>query len=135
MGSFLDPAVLSAIVLAVLGLIGTYVTNRQNKIGAKATNALNERTVDREEWREYVDRQDTERLRLEKRIEDLETRLEAEVAARKKAEDRAEAADLRAERAEKRAEALGRRVTQLEETLRKHGIPVPPPTDLPDDYP
>lgn len=149
MKSFLDPAVLSAIVLAVLGLVGTYITNRQNRAGAKATEALtsrqtmlDERAVDRQDFKDYVERQDIERARLEKRIADqdlriaeLETRLEAEVDARQRAEDRAEKADARAERAEKRADALARRVTQLEKTLREHGIPVPPPVDPPNGSP
>lgn len=115
----MNPAIWSAIVTTLGLIVIALIADRQSKRGARATNALAERVVDREDFDAVMTRMERDLERSDKRITDLETRLEAEVTAREKAEERAE-------RAEKRAAALERRVTQLEEVLRQHDIPVPP---------
>lgn len=124
-----DPAVLSALVIAIGSLLVAVVTQRQNRKGAAATNALTARVVDREDFDAVMTRMEKDLERSDKRITDLEKRLEAEVDAREKAEARAARAEQRADAAEKRATRLERRVTQLERVLREHDIPVPPVTD------
>lgn len=131
-----DPAVLSALVIAIGSLLVAVVTQRQNRKGAAATNALTARVVDREDFDTVMTRMEKDLERSDKRhaeqdarITQLEARLEAEVDAREKAEARAVRAEQRADAAEKRATRLERRVTQLERVLREHDIPVPPVTD------
>ncbi len=119
-----DPGVYAALVAGVFSVIALVITTRQNRKGAEATNALNERVVDRDDFEAVMTRMERDLERSEKRITDLETRLEAEVDARERAEERAVGA-------ERRAAALERRVTQLEEVLRQHDIPVPPPPPNP----
>lgn len=115
----MNAAIWSAIISGLTLVAVAVLTNRSNKKGADATNALQERVVDREDFQLYTERQDRERERLEQRIADLENRLEAEVTAREKAEERAAVAEKRANAAEKKATELERRVTQLEQENEK----------------
>lgn len=121
-----DPAVLSAVVIALGSFLVAVVTNRQNRAGAKATNTLSERVVNREEFDSIMDRLEKENTRSEIRISHLEDRLEEEAKLRAEADQRAIEAEKRAARAEERAAQLERRVTQLEEALERNHIPIPP---------
>lgn len=128
-----DPALWSSLVIGLGGIFVAIFTTRQNRRAAEATNKLEKRVVDRGDFESVMSRMEADLARSDRRIDDLEARLEAEVTAREKAEERAEQAEeragraeKRAERGEKRADALERRVTQLEEVLRQHDIPVPP---------
>lgn len=111
--------ILSGLITVIGGITVVVLTNRSNRKGAEATETLAERVVDREEWESYTIRQDVERERLERRIADLERRLEAEAVAREKAEQRATAAEQRADAAEKKAAELEERVTHLEQENEK----------------
>lgn len=122
----MEPTVLSAIVIALGSLAVALVTRSQNKAGAKATNELNERVVDREDFREVVDNLRLDLKRTHEKVEELEQRLEKEAELRAEADRRAVAAEQRAEVAEKRAELLERRVTLLEMVLTSNNIPIPP---------
>lgn len=121
-----DPAVLSALVIALGSLAVAVVTQRQSRKGADATNALTARVVDREDFDTVMTRMEKDLERSDKRITQLEARLEAEVVAREQAEARAVRAEQRADAAEKRVTRLERRVSQLEQELLEHDIPVPP---------
>lgn len=121
-----DPAVLSAIVIALGSLAVAIVTQRQNHKGVAATTALTARVVDREDFDTVMTRMEKDLERSDKRITQLEARLEAEVVAREQAEARAIRAEQRADAAEKRVTRLERRVSQLERELLDHDIPVPP---------
>lgn len=122
----IDPAVLSAIVIAAGSLAVSFVTSRQNRRGAAATNAVAARVVDREDFDAVMTRMENDLTRSDKRMTDLETRLEIEVTARAAAEERAIQAEDRALQAEARAQRLERRVTQLEAILRAEGMTIPP---------
>lgn len=131
----MEPAVLSAIVIALGSLAVAVVTSRQNHKGAAATTALTARVVDREDFDTVMDRMQNDLDRNDKRMADLESRIEVEVAARTAAEERAIHAEQRALLAEERAQRLERRVTQLEELLRTEGISVPTPEPHPAEDP
>lgn len=114
-----EATVASGIFSGIVLIAVTLITARNNRKGEKATETLAERVVDREEWESYTQRQDAERERLERRIADLERRLETEVTARKAAERRATEAERRADAAERKATDLEERVTHLEEVNEK----------------
>lgn len=122
----MDPQTLSAIVISLGSLAVAIITSRQNRQGAKATNALTERVVDREDFESVMTRLEAENQRMSKRQDVLESRLEEEAKLRAEADARAVAAEQRAIVAEERANRLERRVTQLEDALRQNQIPVPP---------
>lgn len=122
----MNPAVWSALITASGLFLIAVITNHQNKRGEKATNALAARVVDREDFDAVMTRMEKDLERSDKRITDLERRLEAEVDAREKAEARAVRAEQRADEAERRGARLEKRVSQLEQVLRDHDIPVPP---------
>lgn len=133
----MQPAVASALVLAAASLLVGLLTYRNNRAGQNATNVIESKKVDLEEFREVqtrnekaLERADKEREADRARIERLEEALMEERQAREAADERAAAAETRAQRAEQRAERLERRVTQLEQVLRDHDMSVPPP--LPD---
>lgn len=127
---------LSGLFVLVGTVITAVLTSRSNRKGAEATaklakdaNNLSERVVDREDFDAVMTRMEKDLERSDKRITDLERRLEAEVTAREKAEERAVAAEKRADEAERSTSRLERRVSQLEQVLRDHDIPVPPVVD------
>lgn len=115
----MTPAVWSAIVIALGSLAVAVVTNRQNQKGAKATNALTERVVDREDFQAIVDELRESLTDVRTELAEVKRALAEEVTARREAERRAQ-------RAEDQAARLERRVSQLEQVLRDHDIPVPP---------
>lgn len=129
----MSPVVWSAIV-TTLGVVAVTLLNvRQTRKGNAATNALAERVVDREDFNAVMtrmeadlERSDRRASEQDKRITQLEARLEAEVDAREKAEARAVRAEQRADAAEQQTTRLERRVSQLEQVLRDHDIEVPP---------
>lgn len=135
----MNPALASAIVTTLGVLIVGLLTYRQNRKGAAATNALNqranelaERVVDREDFETIVEQLRTSLADVRSELAQVKRDLAAEVAARREAEKRATAAERRAEAAERRADAaekrvdlLQRRVVQLERVLREQDIPVP----------
>lgn len=125
----MDAGVISALVIAAGSVLVAVVTTRQNRQGQKATEKLNERVVNREDFEKVMDRMDKDLVRYEKRVGDLENRLDDEVKERMKADDRASEAEKRAERVEKHAERLEKRVRQLVAVLEEHDIPVPPMPD------
>lgn len=98
----------------------------EERANARAS-AVAERVVDREDFDAVMTRMDRELDRSDKRMGELEGRLELEVTARAKAEERAIQAEERALQAEARAQRLERRVTQLEAILRAEGMTIPPP--------
>lgn len=113
----MNPAVQSALISS-LALIGVaLITYRQTRKGSKATDALAQRVVDREDFESVMTRMEADLQRSDKRITELESRLEAEVAARKEADNRAAAAEKRASAAERRVTQLTKRVKQLEDEL------------------
>lgn len=124
----MEPAVLSALIIAGGSLVVALLTVRQNRKGAAATNVLSERVVDREDFDSVMSRMETALQRADKRVDDLEARLDIESEARRVADARAIAAEASAARAEERATILERRVTLLEQVLTSHDIPVPPLT-------
>lgn len=113
----MNPAVQSALVSAA-GLVAVaLIVYKQTRKGEKATTALQERVVDREDFDAVMDRMETALERADKRITELESKLEAEVRARKEADGRAAAAEKRASAAERRVTQLTKRVKQLEDEL------------------
>lgn len=127
---------LSGLFVLVGTVITAVLTSRSNRKGAEATaklakdaNNLSERVVDREDFDAVMTRMEKDLERSDKRITDLERRLEAEVTAREKAEARAVEAERRADEAERRATRLEKRVSQLEKALEDNHIPVPPIPD------
>lgn len=136
----MTPAVWSALVISVGSLIVAIITSRQNQKGAKATNALTERVVDRGDFQAIVDELRESLTDVRNELAQVKKDLAAEVEARREAESRAtaaeqraKAAELRADAAEKRVDQLQRRVVQLERALGDRDIPVPPGADeIPD---
>lgn len=149
----MNPAVASAIVTTIGVIVVGVLTYRQNRKGAAATNALNqranelaERVVDREDFETIVAQLRTSLADVRTELAQVKEDLAAEVKARREAETRAADAERRAEAAERRAEAAERRagqaerratrlelrVGQLERVLRDAQIPVPPVGDEPD---
>lgn len=114
-----DPAVLSAVVIALGSLAVAVVTRNQNIKGAAATNALSSRVVDREDFQAIVEELRQSLVDVRAELADVRLELKSESAARERAERRAGDA-------ERRAVRLERRVSQLEQVLREHDIPVPP---------
>lgn len=125
--------VLSALVVAGFSAVVGIVTLRQNRKGAKATEALEqkntelaERTVAKEEFdsivRELRESLNTVKADLREVEQEMETEVEARRAAERRAaeaERRAAAAERRAEDAERRGVELERRVGDLERELRE----------------
>jgi predicted RNase H-like nuclease (RuvC/YqgF family) len=131
-----NAAIYSTLLTVIGGVVIALITKRQNERGQRATTALAERTVDREEF-------DSITRELRQTITDLRDDLKAmrdelaeEVEERRKADDRAAEAERRADDAvrradvaERRVDRLQRRVDQLERVLRDRHIPVPPVLD------
>lgn len=113
----MNPAVQSAIVSGGFLVLIALITYRQTSKGTKATHALEQRVVDREDFESVMTRMEADLQRSDKRITELESRLEAEVKARKEADGRAAAAEKRASAAERRVTQLTKRVAQLESEL------------------
>ncbi len=122
----MQSAVLSSLIIASGSLLVALLTMRQNRKGAAATHVLSERVVDREDFDSVMSRMQNALERSDKRVDELEARLELETKARMAADARAVAAEKRAVRAEERATILERRVTLLEMVLTSNNIPVPP---------
>ena len=122
----MNPAIWSAIVTTLGLVVIALIADRQSKRGARATNALAERVVNREDFAAIVAELRTSLAEVKADLKSVETELESEVVARKDADARAERAERRAIAAEERATALERRVTQLEQVLRENGIDPPP---------
>ncbi len=114
----MNPAVLSSLVLAAGSVAVALLAYRQTAKGNKATTSLQERVVDREDFDSVMTRMEASLARADKRIDELEARLESEVTARERAEERANRAERRADVAEREVARLKERVAHLEGELR-----------------
>ncbi|WP_134739989.1 hypothetical protein [Nocardioides sp. 503] len=137
----MNPAVQSAIVSSVVGLLIWYGTNRANRRSQAATNALESRKVDQGDKSVNLSVLKESLDALQGRVDGLVIDLNDEKRARMRAERRAEEAEQRAKDAERRAGIAARnagelaersarleeRVAQLEDTMRATGIAIPPP--------
>jgi NAD-specific glutamate dehydrogenase len=115
-----DPGVASALVVAVGGLVVSLVTNRNNRRGQQSTSEIEGRRVGRDEF-------DSITRELRESLDDVKKELADERDLRAKSDERAAAADERAKTATAATRRLVRRVEQLENVLRDHDMPVPPP--------
>lgn len=108
---------LATIVVALLALSGVLYTQRVAKRSSERQSAIDERLGAQRETREdfttLYDRLEKQLNQALTEIAELKKRLDAEVNAREKAEERANRAEERANRAERRADTAEREVARL----------------------
>ncbi len=110
-------SLVAAIIVALAGLVGSYLTTRQNRNQGRATNA-----------QQIIDQVQEERNRAEDRADKAEARFDAAIAQVK-----AELAEVRAElvRVNAREQVLVEHAWQLRRHINEQLAPPPPP--WPDD--
>lgn len=134
----MDAGVASSLAVSVVALVAAYLTYRNNRAGQTATDKIETRKLDRDEF-------DSLREELWAQLEGVKADLREEREMRVESDRRAEAAERRALAAEKRAteaekrateaqkngaaatRKLAKRVEQLENLIRELGATVPPP--------
>lgn len=129
----MNPAVQSALVTGLLGVVIIFISTRANRRSQDADNAIKGKAVDLSVLTESIDELKSSNVDVKDRLKAVETELQTEREARviamnraEKAEKRALAAEARADAAEERITRLTTRVAQLEDVLRRHDIAVPP---------